>query len=238
VARVVDACRLHHTTLTGLVQALILIFLTSVLKDMNGFASRTPYDLRHVLPSNTQKYPWLQPKESVCNYVSVIDHKFDADLVAMIQSRMQTHSIETSFSTEIMEIFRSVSARVRQEIQARLDSGIQNDLIGIMKFVSDWRTRQQSEVCKIRYLSWLVTNLGVLDGQANTEQRKEEGWSLRRAESVLSAEVPSAVLSVSMVTVKDEKLCITCSWQDCVVDSAVGEHMMSDIERWLNAIGS
>lgn len=174
----------------------------------------------------------------MCNYVSVVDHQFDAELVATIRSKMPAQTTDVSLSADVMEIVWSVAARVRREIQARLDSGVRNDMIGIMKFVSDWRTQQQSEARKTRYLSWLVTNLGVLDKGISETQAQEEGWSLRRTELVLSTEVASAAISVSIVTVKDEQMCVTGSWQDCVVDLALGERLMGDLEKWLNQIGS
>lgn len=238
VTKVVDACRSHHTTLTGLVQGLVLVSMISALKDMKGFASRTPYDLRHILPSKTSKYPCLEPKESMCNYVSVVDHEFNAELVASLRSKMLDQANDASLSADVMDFVWFVSARVRREIQARLDSGLRNDLIGIMKLCWDWRSQQQSEARKTRYLSWLVTNLGVLDSGLGDNKVQEEGWSLRRAELVLSTEVPSAALSVSIITVKDEQMCVTCSWQDCVVDQSLGAQLMHELERWLNEIGS
>ncbi|KAI1846958.1 hypothetical protein JX266_006833 [Neoarthrinium moseri] len=238
VTRVVTACRQHHTTLTGLMQALILVSLSSALKDTKGFASRTPYDLRQILPSGTAQYSWLKPKESMCNYVSVVDHEFDANLVTMIRSKMSSQDVTAGLEDDVMDIIWPVAARVRQEIQARLNWGVWNDMIGIMKFVSDWRTQQQREAQKIRYFSWLVTNLGVLDGEVGNSSVQEDGWSLRRAELVLSSEVPSAAISVSIMTVKDEQMCVTCSWQDCVVDLDLGKRLAGDLERWLHEIGS
>lgn len=234
----VTACRSHHTTLTGLTQALVLVSLTSLLGDMKGFASRTPFDLRHILPSHTPKYPWLQPKESMCNYVSVVEHEFNTEIVAEIRSKMPDKPTDASLPADVVEIVWSVSARVRKEIEERLELGERNDLIGIMKFVSDWRTQQRADAKKARHLSWLVTNLGVIDGGAGAAQEQEQGWSLRRAELVLSAEVPSAAISVSLMTVKDEKMCVTCSWQDCVVRSSLAEGLLGDLERWLSGIGA
>lgn len=237
VKKLVGACRPHQTTLTGLVQALVLVYLTSALEDVEGFASMTPYDLRHILPSHTPQYPWLQPKESMCNYVSIVDHEHDAELVTAIRSRIPAQAMDAGLSADIMEVVWSVSARVRREIKARLDSGVWNDMIGIMKFVSDWRTQQQSKARKVRHLSWVVTNLGVIDGEiSNTRGQEEEGWSLRRAELVLGADIAAAVFNVSMMTVKDERMCVTCSWQDCVVDPALGERLVGSLERWLNGI--
>lgn len=239
VTKVVGACRSHQTTLTGLMHALVLVSLISDLRDMKGFASRTPYDLRHILPSNPPLYPWLQPRESMCNYVSVIDHGFDAELVSTIRSKLPAQPMDTALPVDFMDIIWDVSVRVRREIQARLDSGLWNDMIGIMKLASDWQAQQKGEAQKARHLSWLVTNLGVLDGGvANTQSGHEEAWRLRRGEMVLSTEVPSAAISVSILTVKGEKMCVTCSWQDCVVDQDMGERLIGNLERWLNDIGA
>ncbi|KAF2824482.1 hypothetical protein CC86DRAFT_408559 [Ophiobolus disseminans] len=232
VVNLISACRLRHTTLTGLIQALCLVSLSTALHDATGFASRTPYDLRNILPANTARYPWLNPKESMCNYVSVVEHEFDSKLVNTIRSRMLRN-----LTADVMNVIWSVSARVRREIQARLDARTRNDLIGIMRLCPDWNSQQRSEMRRMRYLSWLVTNLGVLDGESSTTVGNES-WSLQRAELLLSAETPSAALSVSIMTVKGREMCVTCSWQDCVVEEELGERLMGDLERWLKAIGS
>ncbi|KAI1159421.1 hypothetical protein F5B18DRAFT_636834 [Nemania serpens] len=49
--------------MTGLFHALVLVSLTPKLRDMKGFASRTPYNLRSILPSKTAKYPWIELKD-------------------------------------------------------------------------------------------------------------------------------------------------------------------------------
>ncbi|KAK6220813.1 Alcohol acetyltransferase [Pestalotiopsis sp. IQ-011] len=236
VTKLVNTCREHHTTLTGLTQALAPVSLTCALDSQKGFASRTPYDLRHILPSNPPNYRWLQPKDTMCNYVSVVDHEYDSQLVASIRTKMPTQTKNASLPPGVVDIVWSVAARVGGKIKARLNSGLVDDWIGIMKFVSDWRAQQQGESDKTRYLSWLVTNLGVLDRDIGQPPGQAGGWSARRAELVLSAEVPSAAISISMVTVKDEQICVTCSWQDCVVDAELGARVLGDLERWLNQI--
>jgi len=237
VAKVVTACRLHNTTVTGLFHALVLVSLTRELKDTKGFASWTPYDLRQILPSKTSKYPWLEPKETMCNYVSVVGHEFHADLVTALRSKISGQAKDAKLS-DVLEIVWSESARVRRQLQARLESGTRNDIIGIMKLVSNWYTQQQKEIRRTRYLSWLVTNLGVLDGDMGDTEDQRGGWSLRRAELLLSADVPSAVFQVSIMTVKGGDMCVACSWQDCVVDLGLGERLMGDLERWLREIGT
>ena len=284
IVKVVEACRQHQTTVTGLLHALCLLSLSSELREMKGFASQTPYDLRQILPSHPTKYPWLEPKETMCNYVSVVEHEYDATLVAQIRAKLP---LETSraegegtpppattagqpLPVDLLDLVWSVAARVRREIKARLDLGGRNDLLGMMKLVSDWNDAMRKQARRPRYLSWLVTNLGVLDGregalvvgdgggggtqppkqdqglngEENQHQNRLEGeidggiWAVRRAELVLSAEVPAAAISVAVVTVKGEQMAVTCSWQDCVVEASLGEHLLNDLERWLREIGS
>lgn len=75
----------------------------------------------------------------MCNYVSVAEHEFNAELVMEIRSMMPNQLPHASLPPDVMDVVWSVSARVRREIEKRLGLGVQNDLIGIMKFVSDWR---------------------------------------------------------------------------------------------------
>ena len=232
VTRIITPCREHNTTVTGLLQALILISLTSAIENAKGFASLTPYDLRKILPSKPPQYPWLEPDQSMCNYVSIVEHEYDAELTAAIRSKMSSYSTQGCLPDTVMNTMWSVAARIRREIEARLHSALWNDLIGIMKLCHDWTAQQKSETEKIRYLSWLVTNLGVLDGDQNGS------WSIRRAELALSVDVHSAAFSVSVMTIKGGDMCVTCSWQDCVVDPSLGERLLGDLERWLSAIGT
>jgi hypothetical protein len=247
VANLLSACRLHNTTVTGLMHALVLVSLTSSLEPASGtgFASRTPYDLRHYLPSKTPEYPWLVPKETMCNYVSVLDHEYAPELVASLREKMaDTVSTSTATGTDtntsrrlpddVVKTIWTVSASIRAEITARLASGLRNNVLGVMGYCPDWNSQQRSEAKRTRFLSWLVTNLGVLDGGS----REKDGWSLRKAELALGAEVPSAAFSISVVTVKDEQMCITCSWQDAVVEERVGQRLLWDLEGWLNEIAS
>ncbi|CAH0051425.1 unnamed protein product [Clonostachys solani] len=242
VVKVVASCRRHQTTVTGLLHALVLLSLSSGLGDMKGFAARTPYDLRHYLPSHTKEYPWLVPKETICNYVSILDHEFHPDLVAKIRADFSPDRVaaEEPLSADILHTVWSVAARVRQEIKDRLDSGIVNDMIGIMKFAGDWRPQQESEARKPRYLSWLVTNLGVLEGGLGKAENERQGddWTIHRTQLFLSTEVPSAAISVAASTIKDGQMDITCSWQDCVVDPDLGANLMRNLNRWLTEIGS
>ncbi|KAF1914791.1 alcohol acetyltransferase-domain-containing protein [Ampelomyces quisqualis] len=240
VENIVSTCRMHDTTVTGLMHALVLVSLTCSLEPASGtgFASRTPYDLRHFLPARTPEYPWLDPKESMCNWDSVLDHEFAPELVARIREIMANAGtnadLPQSLPEDVMDAIWSTSAQIRAEIAARIAMGTRNDLLAVMGWCPDWNIQQQREARRTRYLSWLVTNIGVVEGKS----QEKAGWSFDRAELVLSAEVPSAAFSVSLMTVKGEQMCVTCSWQEAAVEERIGNKLLSDLETWLNGIGA
>lgn len=248
VAKIISACRVHNTTITGLIHALVLASLTSSLNPApgTGFASRTPYDLRRFMPSNPPEYPWLIPKETICNYDSVLDHEFSPKVVAAIREEMGRSTTGTATTLDsdayvapdvhdgILEIIWIEAQRVRADITARLASGTRNDLFGVMVYCPNYLIQQQRDTWRTRYLSCIVTNVGVLE----EESQKEGGWSLQKAELVLSAQVPCAAFNVSVMTANDKDMCLTCSWQDRVVDHKVGERLLVDLEKWMKDIGA
>ncbi|KAK2601279.1 hypothetical protein N8I77_010742 [Diaporthe amygdali] len=106
---------------------------------------------------------------------------------------------------------------------------------------------------KTRQFSWLVTNIGVLDGNTSTSPsttttRSPTGgdskpndvqrWSISRAQFGLSAEIPAAAIEFSPVSVAGRGMCVSASWPDCAVDAELGERIMADLERWLTQLAS
>ena len=101
---------------------------------------------------------------------------------------------------------------------------------------------------KRRQFSWLVTNLGVLDGNTSTrlsttttqwptdgDIKSDDGqrWSIGRAQFGLSAEIPAAAIEFAPVSVAGRGMCVSANWLDCAVDAMLGERIMADLERWL-----
>lgn len=82
-----------------------------------------------------------------------MDHEFDTPVVTQTQSEFLNKATGISLSPRFLDIVRSEAARIRQEIKARLDSGVRNDMLPIMQLVYNWRSQQKSEAQKPRYLS-------------------------------------------------------------------------------------
>ncbi|KAI0099878.1 hypothetical protein GGR51DRAFT_534747 [Nemania sp. FL0031] len=241
LAKLLIACRANHTTLTGLFHGLALVSLASRLdKDAaSGFRGVTTVDLRRFLPRNPSKYPWLEPEETMGNYVTQLNHEFDPPLVSQIRSFLiLKDAANQSLSAEIIGLIWSAATKVRGDIVKKLETGVKNDIVGTLKFITDWRSQMKQATKRPRPASWMITGLGTLDSTPTDKSLPPNAWRLRRAQFALSAETTAAAIMISPMSVTDESLCVGGSWQDCIFDATLGEGVMSDLERWLQQLGA
>ncbi|KAF2651821.1 hypothetical protein K491DRAFT_719472 [Lophiostoma macrostomum CBS 122681] len=243
LSNTLSACRDHKTTLTALLNCLALISLASQIGEdlAPGFASSTAIDQRRFISPHSKRYPQLDPKETIANYVTVIYHEFGVDLVSDIRFKLDASAAEGGLSEEIVDLLWKTSARVRTEISNRLEMGLRNDMVGLMKLVPDWRKRHMKDMEKPRALSWFLTNLGLFEelpaSLSSESYDPKSNWAIRRAQFTASAEVPLSALLLAVASVRNGDLVITCSWQDTVVETSLVERLVGDMERWLRQIG-
>ncbi|KAI0544737.1 alcohol acetyltransferase-domain-containing protein [Xylaria curta] len=242
---ILTACRAHKTTVTGLLHALVVASMAARIKPATAFTGSTALDLRKFLETSAD----LEPKRTMADYVSQMAHVFSADLVREIrEAAVPVVSGDVTLPPPLADIIWRSATRVRAEIQKRLDNGLKNDLVGLMRLVSDWRAQFRTEASKPRPYSFVITNLGVLDGSLDTigakekregeeKEEKDGGWTIEHAVFAISAEVCGAAFQVSPISVKNGALCVSCSWQECVVEAELGEAIVADLKRWLLFLG-
>ncbi|KAI0103937.1 hypothetical protein GGR51DRAFT_522942 [Nemania sp. FL0031] len=243
MAALVKACRHHMTTLTSLLHAFTLVSLAPILEPSTaaGFECLTAMDLRRFLPPNPPSHPWFDPEHAMSNYVTIVDHVLGEDLVARIRSETSLSSIDcrVSRSGVLMEHLWSVARDIRRDIEQKLETGLKNDMIGYWCLIDDWRAQLREEARKPRRTSWVITNVGLIDGRpTQADDAQERGlrhtWSCTRAQLIMCANVVSSAFGIATASVKGGDLIITCTWQDCVVDAHTGEAFVADLESWLN----
>ncbi|KAI4601594.1 hypothetical protein KJ359_011725 [Pestalotiopsis sp. 9143b] len=241
-------CRKNKTTITGLLNGLALIAFSSHLdsKAAPAFQSSTIVDHRRNLPSAPKGAPWVSSDRVVANYVTQAFHRYGTRLVSRVRSKLQAGTKGGALSADLQRELWIASARNRREIVDKLHAGLQNDLVGVFKYVKDWEKTMRDQARKTRQFSWLVTNIGVLDGD-NAKKLPDGGdnktddaqrWSIERAQFGLSAEVPAAAIEFAAVSVAGHGMCVSSNWADCAVDTNLGDRIMADLERWLNQLGS
>ncbi|KAH6889781.1 alcohol acetyltransferase-domain-containing protein [Thelonectria olida] len=235
--KVLAVCRSHKTTLTGLLHGIAFVSLAPQLPEdqVAAMMGGTPLNLRRFIKANPPAYPWLEPNKIVGNFVTKMDHEFDKTLVVKVRDAARGAGTEAErFSALEGEVW-STAVTVRRELQDKLDLGLKNDAVGLMAVVGDWQKYQKDQMKKPRHGSWMVTNVGVIDGQP---KGTSNGWSIQGSSFSLSANVLASMFSISTVAVKGGDLAVDVSWQDHIVDAGVGERLSVDLKSWLNHIGS
>ncbi|KAK8045817.1 hypothetical protein PG996_013881 [Apiospora saccharicola] len=256
---VLSRCREHKTTITALLNGLALIAFASHLDRgaAPAFQCSTCMDHRRNLPPSPPDAPWGPgPDRAISNYVTQLPHRFGTNLVARIRSRLAkadmlgggaekggTNDLPAELESELW----AVSARNRREIEGRIKAGVRNDVVGIFKYVTDWEKTMRDLAKKPRQFSWLVTNIGVMEGgdgnsssrpgNDNNDNDNGQRWSIDHAQFGLSAEIPAAAIEFSPVSVAGRGMCIGVNWADCALDTTLAERIVADMERWLVQLG-
>ncbi|TPX18620.1 uncharacterized protein E0L32_002477 [Thyridium curvatum] len=236
-------CRQHKTTITGLINGLALIAFSSRL-DSNvaqAFQSSTCIDHRRNMPPPPPEASWGTSDRAVGNYVTQLPHVYDTNLVALIRSMLPADAASTGgldLSADLQRELWAVSAQNRLEIVQKLEDGLRNDIVGLFKYVGDWKQTMRGMAKKKRQFTWLVTNIGVLDGGGGKsgDADRSQRWSIERAQFGLSAEIPAAAIEFAPVSVAGGAMCVGAQWPDCAVDVTFGDAIMADLERWLGQL--
>lgn len=239
---VLSACRQHQTTLTGLLNALTLVSLASrIPEDMAPtFRTGTPICLRRFIPPSPQGYPGLNMEHTVANSVAYWLYTFDGDTVAKIRQLVGNIRASPEADGKLETAVWSVATTLRQELSKKLESGMKNDSLGLTKFVSDWRSFVEERTKAPRTVSFEISNLGVMNGDAPNEmERSSNGgrWTVERAIFTQSASVAGPAITINPIAVKGKGFTMTCVWQTEVVDSGLIQGWTSDLETWLNGLG-
>ncbi|KAM5357547.1 hypothetical protein ACJZ2D_016154 [Fusarium nematophilum] len=240
---VLEACRQHKTTLTGLVHALALVSLASRLPETKAraFQSGTPVCVRRFDGSRKPKHSDLDLEHTVTNSVTYWPYKYDEDLVARIRQQASDAKARPESNADLEATVWSVAMAVRQELSKKLELGTKNDIMGLMKFVGDWRSYvKDREKNSERTFSWELSNLGVINGEVMMDKEgsdEAEKWTIERATFTQSASVSGPALCVSQLAVKGGALVMSCCWQIEVIDEELAKGFSSDLEIWLTQLG-
>ncbi|KAF4985310.1 hypothetical protein FDECE_16658 [Fusarium decemcellulare] len=230
--KVLSACRSNSTTLTSVLHGIVFMSLCGQLPadKVAAMSVETPIDLRRYIKPDPAKN--IVPHKLIGNYVTKLDHEFERNWVQKIQKLAAGVSGQERFAALEQEMW-SAAVFAKGEIHDKVALGLKNDAVGLMGVVTDWNKYQRDELKKPRCGSWLVTNLGVIDGQP---EPKEGGWSMERSKFTLSANVLSGMFVFSAVTVKGKGFFIDLSWQDHIIDAKIAEKLIADVEEWLKYI--
>ncbi|CAM1509152.1 Fc.00g028910.m01.CDS01 [Cosmosporella sp. VM-42] len=214
--RLLQTCRMHDTKLTGTIHQLITRALSQAIHDPNvtNFVSGTPLNMRRSIGL---------PKNEMGNIVSVCYMAHPRD-----------------DSTSSLSETNWTNARLTTLNLAERASALQDQPIGLLRYVSSVRNWTLGRLGQQRDNSFEVSNVGVF---GNTEQGTQVGDEPELIKMVFAqpGHVLSSPLCFNFASVKGGSLVFTVTWQqgalgieesdeDKFVDD-VCAFMQADIER-------
>ncbi|CAM1507510.1 Fc.00g071510.m01.CDS01 [Cosmosporella sp. VM-42] len=239
---VLKECRQHKTTFTALLHALTLVSLANRLpKDKaRAFQTGTPICVRRMIHPSPTEHPDLVMEQTVANSVTYWLYKFDEDVVAKVRAQASNAKARPESDVDLEATLWSAATRLRQDLSKKLESGAKNDMLGLVKFVGDWRKFMKDGTKSARDRSWEVSNLGVMNGEVLKEKAEPgngENWRIDHAIFTQSSVVAGPAICINPIAVKGKGLTVTCVWQIEVIDDDLVQGLSSDLEAWLNGLG-
>ena len=243
--KILEACRAHQTTVTGLLHGIVfatLLWETRSTGYTASFHSGTAMDLRRFMSAKPAGEPAIEmdPHKTIVNLMTVTGHDFDTATVEQLSKKMKKPDGDKGMA-HMEDVVWTVAKSVRAEIQAKVDQGLKNDVMALMKFVGDWRKEVARAAKKPRPETWQVTNLGVMDGAPPCSTAEgASGWRIGRAVFSVCAETARPLFVFSAMSVKGGDMCVDATWQAELNDyvEGIAERLVPDLYGWLNYIAT
>ncbi|KAF5529518.1 hypothetical protein FPHYL_14203, partial [Fusarium phyllophilum] len=172
------------------------------------------------------------PQNSVQNCVASICRTFGRDIVNDIRALARTHNWPSQPIPDIESHIWKAAKIIRDDIEERINLGVANTFVGLLRLVTDWQNHHWTTVKKPRELSWIVTNIRVIDNKPEGAADEKVAWSVAKARFTLSADVAGPAMQKSAVSAKGG-LSVEISWQDLTATNDVGDRLMQDLRDWI-----
>lgn len=222
VAKLVDACRQHKTSLTGLFHALAFAsFITRLpANEASSFAAATPISLRPFLGPNAD--PKL--KDSLRVLVTSYHHVFPADLVAEVRKSASNSTLD--------EAIWKIAQRAKNELNKRVATMPKDDINGLMKYNSDWFGFFKKKDGHPRADSWEVSNIGVFK-DISEQHDSGPGFTVSRVYFSNGAMVTGAPAAMGVGSVAGGALTVAISWQEGAVSGEFADNLAADLSAFV-----
>ncbi|KAL1868744.1 Alcohol acetyltransferase [Diaporthe australafricana] len=225
VTDLVTACRAHGATLTAIIHVLVLVSVTRHVpaEVARAFSSETPIGL----------LPWAKPSpvvnidlQAMLSVLNTSANKvWDADTVADLRRRLREadEGLEEHFIWPL-------AATWRAETKTKIASLPNDDVCGLMDYVTDWQKRWQEKIGTQRDATWEVSNIGLIKGSSNEGQG---AWAIQRSFFAQPAFLAGPAFGVNVTGVEGAGVTLTLNWQDGVIDDAIVDGVVEDLSAWL-----
>jgi hypothetical protein len=161
-----DACKAHKTTLTGVLEALLFLAVAKHVPATNAkvFKSGMPISMRRFVTKAAQERHKFAADTWVRNCVGEVMHQWDEPLVEKVRGQFANSKTSAGLTTELEETLWETAAQARKNITEHIAKDNRNDLAGLMFLIDDWPKYFRDEMKHPRELTWVLSNIGSFEG--------------------------------------------------------------------------
>jgi hypothetical protein len=141
----------------------------------------------------------------------------------------QTVSALRAPDADINALIWQNAAHVKKDLAAKLALSPKDDMVAMLKFVSDWIDFWRSKDGKPRPDSWEISNIGVLKNAETTTTNGPKAIRMMFSNGAMAAGPP---IGVDVASVAGSKLTVSLSCQDKAVDDELIEQLRSDLRGY------
>ncbi|RFU76243.1 alcohol acetyltransferase [Trichoderma arundinaceum] len=226
LSTVLAACRSHSVTLTALLHSFALASLSARLPsptEAPAFAAATPISLRPFTTASAMNPDYVS---SLRCLVAACTHHFSPEAVSALRAP----------GADTTALIWENAGRVKAELAAKLATMPKDDIMAMLKYISDWFDFWRGRDGKKRSDSWEISNIGVLNNPASDGNGNGNGADVPRATRLLftnGAMAAGPPLSINVASVAGSKLTLGLSWPDAVVEDELMDHLAQDLSAYI-----
>ena len=225
--KLLTVSRMHSTTLTGLLMALILVSVSRQLPEESTFTSNIPISLRPYVRKEAE----FNGDKSFHVLVTALRQEFGTDIVQDLPHLLATEGSDQRLEDKVWEIAKLV----RSAITERKQNLPRDDVLGLLDWISNMHGYLKTKDGQAREWTWEVSNVGMLRDEGSDSSSTSDKIRIRRMIFSQSASVIGSGFSVSVAGCDgdDNALTLAISFQQGVVSQQMIEGLKRDLEMWM-----
>lgn len=231
VTRLIAACRAHGTTLTGILHILVLA----------SFARRVPDGVASSFSGETSisLLPWAKLPDGLDMDLSRVltdlttgtKRVWEAATVEDIRSKFCEADANANAEEELIW---PLAATWRDELKAKVATLPNDDVVGLMQYITDFRKRWLNKLGKARDATWDLSNVGTIRGHCLDGSGP---WSIQRSLFTQPVLVAGAAVGINVAGIDGGPVNLVLSWQETVVEEVIVHGVAEDLQAWFDRFG-
>lgn len=224
VTEVLAECRIHKTTLTGLLHGLSVASFATHVPEASCFSSATPFSLRHLTGLSTTDDFGVQ--------VSSLSSIYGSEIVASLR--------ETQSPEELTSKIWHIASKFKKDMSAEISTLPNDNQVGMIPYISNMESLWTGKFGKARESTYEISNVGALkpkSGESVSVGDAGGNWKIERVVFTQSGMGTGAALGINVASVVGGELAVSFTWLRGDIEDILVGRVLGDLESGLRCVG-